>query len=103
MAIAQFINDVEGAWKTIKYGIGQDMNQSGDNAREFTIKKLLLTTANGSSPALSLARTAVALSHPEATVTHSSKAMCIHHNAIAAQPAQIGPHHRVFRLMLLQT
>ena len=45
MAIAQFINDVEGAWKTIKYGIGQDMNQSGDNAREFTIKKLLLTTA----------------------------------------------------------
>ena len=47
MAIAQFINDVEGAWKTIKYGIGQDMNQSGDNAREFTIKKLLLTTANG--------------------------------------------------------
>ena len=47
MAIAEFINDVNNSWKTIKYGIGQSANASGDNAREFEIKKLLLTTADG--------------------------------------------------------
>mgnify|MGYP001186646907 FL=1 len=47
MAIAKFIDDITESWKTIKYGISQDMNQSGDNAREFHIKKLLLKTADG--------------------------------------------------------
>ena len=47
MAIAKFIDDLTESWKTIQYGISQDMNQSGDNAREFHIKKLLLKTADG--------------------------------------------------------